>query len=245
MHEHELWVTALLNHFFAAPAQWVLNLAGIPAGEHGPWSNFMAMEILVLLIIVLAAAWLRARLSVDRPGIFQLTIEAIWGFLAEQAEEIIGHGFRGYVPFFFALFMFILVSNLIGIIPTFEAPTMYYYVPAGIAMASFFYYNGHGFRVQGPIGYLKHFAGPMWWLAWFMFPLEIISHCIRPMSLTIRLTANMIAGEQVTNGFMQLVSIGLPVVLMGLHVFVSFVQAFIFTALSIVYVGGAVTHEEH
>jgi F-type H+-transporting ATPase subunit a len=85
----------------------------------------------------------------------------------------------------------------------------------------------------------------MWWLAWFMFPLEIVSHCIRPVSLTIRLYANMLAGEQVTIGFLSLVPWVVPVVFMGLHVFVSFVQAFIFTMLSMVYVGEAVAHEEH
>jgi F-type H+-transporting ATPase subunit a len=85
----------------------------------------------------------------------------------------------------------------------------------------------------------------MWWLAWFMFPLEIISHCIRPVSLTIRLFANMFAGEEVTIGFMSLLPYVVPVVFMALHVFVSFIQAFIFTVLSTAYVGGAVAHEEH
>jgi F-type H+-transporting ATPase subunit a len=85
----------------------------------------------------------------------------------------------------------------------------------------------------------------MWWLAWFMFPLEIISHCIRPVSLTIRLFANMFAGEEVTLGFMAIVPYVVPVVFLGLHVFVSFIQAFIFTVLSTAYVGGAVAHEEH
>jgi F-type H+-transporting ATPase subunit a len=78
-----------------------------------------------------------------------------------------------------------------------------------------------------------------------MFPLELISHCIRPVSLTIRLFANMLAGEQVTLGFLALVPILVPVVVMGLHVFVSFLQAFIFTVLNMVYVGGVVAHEDH
>jgi F-type H+-transporting ATPase subunit a len=101
-----------------------------------------------------------------------------------------------------------------------------------------------GIKAQGPLGYLKHFAGPMWWLAWFMFPLEIISHCIRPVSLTVRLYANMLAGEKVTMGFLALVPFVVPVAVMALHVFVSFLQAFIFTILSTAYVGGAVAHEE-
>jgi F-type H+-transporting ATPase subunit a len=244
MPEHELWLTALMNRYMAAPADAVLRLAGMKAGEHGPWTNYMAMELLIVLILVLAAALLRMRLSVDKPGTFQLTIEAIWEFLSEQAHDIIGHGSQKHVAFLFALFIFILSSNLLGVIPTFESPTMYYYVPAGIAMASFLYYNGQGIKVHGVFGYLKEFAGPMWWLAWFMFPLELISHCIRPVSLTIRLFANMYAGEQVTGAFLGLIPLVVPVVVMGLHVFVSLLQAFIFTVLSTAYIGGAVAHEE-
>jgi F-type H+-transporting ATPase subunit a len=243
--EHVLWFTALLNRYCAAPAEAVLRLAGFKYEPGQAWTNYMAMEILVILVLVVAAGLLRMRLSVDKPGTFQLTIEAVHGFLTEQAHDIIGHGYQKYVAWFFTLFIFILCSNLLGVIPSFESPTMYYFVPAGIAMCSFLYYNGMGVKAQGPIGYLKHFAGPMWWLAWFMFPLEIISHCIRPVSLTIRLFANMFAGEQVTMGFMALIPVVVPVVFMGLHVFVSFLQAFIFTVLSIAYVGGAVAHEEH
>ena len=121
---------------------------------------------------------------------------------------------------------------------------MYYYVPAGVALCSFMYYNGQGLKAQGLLGYLKHFAGPMWWLAWFMFPLEIISHCIRPVSLTIRLFANMFAGEEVTVRFMDVVAYGAPVLLMALHLLVCLIQAFIFTVLSITYVSMAVAHDE-
>ena len=242
--EHVLWFTALLNRFFAAPAEAVLRIAGLKFEPGQPWANFMAMEILVILVLMAAAAVLRVRLSVDKPGTFQLTIEAVYDFLAEQARDIIGHGYQKYVAWFCTLFIFILTSNLLGVIPTFESPTMYYYVPAGLALCTFLYYNGMGIKAQGPIGYLKHFAGPMWWLAWFMFPLEIISHFIRPVSLTIRLYANMLAGEKVTLGFLALVPFVVPVAVMALHVFVSFLQAFIFTILSIAYVGSAVAHEE-
>jgi F-type H+-transporting ATPase subunit a len=112
-------------------------------------------------------------------------------------------------------------------------------------VASFIYYQAAGVKEQGILGHLKHFAGPVWWLAWFMFPLEIISHFIRPMSLTIRLYANMFAGEQITIAFIELTKYVIPVVFMGLHVFVSFLQSYIFTTLSMAYVGGAVAHEDH
>ncbi|MBA3976312.1 MAG: ATP synthase F0 subunit A [Candidatus Solibacter sp.] len=242
---HELWFTALLNKYFSAPAEWILSLAGYHA-EHGkPWNNGYAMLALAVIIVVLAAAFLRTRLSAERPGKFQLTIEGIYTFLDGQAHEIIGHGYKKFVPFFASTFLFILFCNLMGVVPGHESPTMYYTIPAGIAIATFLNYNIHGFREMGTVKYLGHFAGPMWWLAWFMFPLEIISHCIRPVSLTIRLFANMFAGEEVTLGFMAIVPYLVPVVFLALHVFVSFIQAFIFTVLSTAYVGGAVAHEEH
>ena len=246
MHEHELWFTTLLNHYLAAPANALFSAVGFhPEDPTKPWSNYIAMELLVIAALMLVAAIVRASLSVDRPGRLQLIFENLYTFLAEQAHDIIGHGYKKRMSYFAMVFLFVLTSNLLGIIPTFESPTMYYFVPAGLAIATFLYYNGQGVAEQGVLGHLKHFCGPMWWLALFMFPLEIVSHCIRPVSLTIRLYANMLAGEQVTVGFLSLVPWAVPVVFMGLHVFVSFVQAFIFTMLSMVYVGEAVAHEEH
>lgn len=246
MHHTELWFTAFLNKYFAGFANAIFNLAGFHTEDPTkPWSNYIAMEILVLLFIVIVAAVVRASLSVDRPGKLQLVFEGLYNFVDEQAHDIVGHGHKKHVPFFAMLFLFIVLSNLLGIVPTFESPTMYYYMVAGVAVCSFLYYNGQGIREQGILGHLKHFCGPVIFLAPAMFVLEIISHCIRPMSLTIRLFANMLAGEQVTIGFLALVPWAIPVVFMALHVFVSFVQAFIFMMLSMVYVGEAVAHEGH
>ena len=112
----------------------------------------------------------------------------------------------------------------------------------GCAICAFVYYQVQGFKHAG-IGYLKHFAGPMPALAPLMVPIELISHLARVLSLTIRLFANMFAGEKVTMVFMGLVSLGVPVVFMGLHVFVCLLQAYIFMILTMVYLGGAVAHE--
>ncbi|MBN9660588.1 MAG: F0F1 ATP synthase subunit A [Acidobacteria bacterium] len=236
----------MLNQYLAAPANALFQLVGYHTEDAlKPWSNYMAMELLVIGLLMLVAVVVRASLSVDRPGKLQLVMENIYTFVGEQAHEIIGHGAKPRVAYFSMIFLFVVTSNLLGIIPTFESPTMYYFVPAGLAIATFLYYNGQGIKEQGVLGHLKHFCGPLWWLAWFMFPLEIISHCIRPVSLTIRLFANMLAGEQVTMGFLGMVPWVVPVIFMGLHVFVSFVQAFIFMMLSMVYVGESVAHEDH
>jgi len=243
---HELWFTALLNEHLRAPANAILDAFGQSAANPAkPWTNFMAMELLVIAFLMAIPLILRPMISVTKPGTLQQFVEVIWEALRGQAHDVIGHGSDKYIYLFATLFVFILTSNLLGMVPTFESPTMYPAVPLGIALISFLYYNWAGIAEQGIIGHLKHFAGPVWWLAWFMFPLEIISHCIRPMSLTIRLYANMFAGEEVTLSFLSLAPIVVPVLVMALHFFVSILQAFIFTVLTMVYVGGAVAHEDH
>ena len=243
MHEHELWFTALLNQSLAGPANAILNAVGIPAHDPSkPWANYMAMQILVAAIIILVFALLKLRLSSDKPGKFQQTFEIMYEFVSGMGHDIVGHGAEKHIALFGTLFIFTLFSNLLGVIPTFESPTMYYFVPAGCAVLVFLYYNFHGFKEHG-VGYAKHFAGPVWWMAPFMFFIEIISHFIRPVSLTIRLYANMLAGEMVTVAFLALVPLGVPIIFMGLHTFVSFIQAFIFMVLAMVYVAGAVEHE--
>src|SRR5207244_5746952 len=135
-------------------------------------------------------------------------------------------------------------SNLIGVIPGFESPTMSSVsVPAGLAFAVFLYYNIAGLISLGPLKYLAHFAGPVPLIAPLMIPIEIVSHLARPLSLTTRLWANMFAGEQVTMVFLKLTFFLVPAVFLGLHVFVSFLQAYIFLLLSMMYVAGAVAHE--
>jgi F-type H+-transporting ATPase subunit a len=225
-------------------ANAVLRLGGMQADDPSrPWPNYMAVLLLVVAFFLLLPLMLRRGLSAEKPGLLQQIVEVIYQFLDDLSHEVIGHGSRKHLAFFATLFLFILVCNLIGVIPSLESPTMFPPVPVAIAVFTFLYYNFYGFVEQGVVGYLKHFAGPFWWLAWFMFPLEIISHIVRPVSLTIRLFANMLAGEQVTIGFMKLVAFVVPVAFMGLHVFVSFVQAFIFTVLAMVYIAGAVEHE--
>jgi len=245
MEEHELWFTALLNDHAAGVATAVLNLFQVHAHIAArPWTNFVAMQVLVAAIVIAVFALLRPRLSVERPGRFQHIFEVLYEFLTSTANDVIGHDSRRHVAFLGTLFFFILFSNLLGVIPSFESPTMFMPapVPAGCAMAAFLYYNLAGFRAQH-VGYLKHFVGPVWWLFPIMIPIEIISNLARPMSLTIRLFANMFAGEQVTLIFLGLAPLVLPAVFMGLHVFVSFLQAYIFMLLTMVYIQGAVAHE--
>jgi F-type H+-transporting ATPase subunit a len=241
----QLWFTEILNHFFGGPVNALLRDLGIHArNPHAPISNFVAMEILVFILLIIFFLLVRARLSVDKPGGLQHIIEGAEGFIQGQSREIIGHDSEGFTPFLVALGLFILSCNLIGVVPGFESPTAVPSVPLGCAIVAFVYYNAQGIRRQGVLGYLKHFVGPMPWLAILMVPIEIISHLARMLSLTIRLFANMFAGDRVTLVFFSLVPIGIPVIFLGLHIAVSFLQAYIFVLLTTVYLAGAVA-EEH
>jgi F-type H+-transporting ATPase subunit a len=241
MPESELFITKFFNDYLAAPGNAVLSLVGKHA-EARPWADFIVMQLLVVASLMLLFALLRPRLSADKPGKFQQIFELLYEFVRDQAEDQVGHTAHLYVAFFGVILLYVLSSNLIGLIPCFESPTMNASVTAGCALSTFAYYNLKGLQVNG-IRYLGHFAGPLWWLAPLMFPIEIISHLARILSLTVRLYANIFAGEQVTMVFLGLTKFGPPVIFMGLHIFVGVVQSYIFMLLAMVYVGGAVAHE--
>lgn len=242
----QLWFTELLNHAFGKPVNAVLQaLPPVfhPANPDAPIPNHVAMEVLVVVFLIVVFLLIRSRLSVDKPGALQHLTEMLNEFISNQSEQVIGHGGEPFTPFLTALGLFILVSNLIGLIPTLESPTGSIQITLGCAVVAFVYYNFYGVRIQGPLGYLKHFAGPVWWLAWLLFPIELVSHLARIMSLSIRLYANMFAGDAVTNAFFSLVPIGLPVIFLGLHIFVALLQAYVFVLLTTIYLQGAVSHE--
>jgi F-type H+-transporting ATPase subunit a len=240
--EHEIWITALLNSTLAAPANAVMGAVGLNDDPIHPWSNWMAIEILVTLILVVLFAMVRARLSVDKPGKLQHVLEVIYEFLGAQAEETIGHDAKKFRVYFGTMFIFILAMNLIGLIPGLESPTMFPMVPLGMAVCTVLFYHWQGVRANG-VGYVKQFIGPMLWLAPLMIPIEIFSHLARPLSLTVRLYGNMFAGEQVYVAFLGLTKVFIPAIFIGLHLFVSILQAYVFTLLSMIYVGSAVSHE--
>jgi F-type H+-transporting ATPase subunit a len=240
--EAELWLTKIFNDHLAGLGNAALGLVRMPP-QPRPWANFVVMEILVAAIIVVLFAVLRPRLSSDHPGKLQHTFELIYNFLHGQSEEQVGHHGPHYIGYFGTIFIFILFMNLIGVVPGFESPTMSPAVPLGCAVATFLYYNWRGIRANGPGKYMAHFAGPLPAMAPLMVPIELISHLARPLSLTIRLYANMYAGEQVTLVFLSLTYFLVPAVFMGLHVFVSLLQAYIFMLLTMMYVAGAVAHD--
>jgi len=236
--------TRLLNHLFAGPVDALLQALRIhPAHPAAPIDDTFALELLVVLGFIAYFILVRVSLSVEKPATPQQIAEILQESIGGLAEQIIGHSYERFLPFVTCIFLFVLTCNLMGLIPGIDAPTMTPAVPLGLAVTVFLYYNFHGVRVQGPVGYLKHFAGPVWWLAWLLFPVEVISHLARNMSLTIRLWANMFAGDLVTLVFFSLFPIGLTLPFMGLHIFVSIIQAGVFMLLAMIYLGQAVAHE--
>ena len=185
----------------------------------------------------------RLTLSVEKPNPAQSIAEIVNQLGGDLGEQIIGHGYEHFQPFYTCIFLFVLVNNLLGLIPGISAPTSSPWVPLGLAVPTFLFYNYQGFRAQGLIGYLKHFCGPIWWMAWLLLPIELVSHLARMLSLTIRLYANMFASDMVSLGFFSLVPVGVPVIFLGLHVFVSIIQAFVFMLLTMIYLSLAVAKE--
>jgi F-type H+-transporting ATPase subunit a len=243
--EHQLWFTAILNKLLGSVVTPLLGKIGqAPSDPAAPIPNYVAMQVLVVLLMVVGVVLLRTRLSVESPSKFQQVMEVVVQFVRGLSEEVIGHGSSRYAAMLGTLGLFVLLCNLLGLIPTLQTPTGNIHVTLGCAVAAFLYYNFQGFQQHGVLGYLRHLCGPMLGIAIIMFPIEVIGNLGRLLSLSVRLYANMMVGDLLDMVFGGLVPILVPAVFMGLHIFVSLLQAYIFMLLPAVYIGMAVS-EEH
>jgi F-type H+-transporting ATPase subunit a len=208
-----------------------------------PWYTVMFV-LAVLLTLILIWVMKPRKLSVDEPSYSQMTLEA--GVLAVRnllIDNVGPHGLK-YFPVIATFGMLILVSNLMGLIPGLMAPTASTSVTFALGISSFVYYNAIGIKENGLVGHLRHFAGPIPWLAVLMFPIELVSNLVRPMSLGIRLFGNLFGDEQILGTIFGLVRWVLPALIMPLSVFVAFMQTFIFVLLSIIYISEVSHHHE-
>jgi F-type H+-transporting ATPase subunit a len=239
----QLLFTRFLNHHFAAQVDSLLQALHVHTlHPHAPITNAVAMELLIFVALLIYFILIRVSLSVEKPGTIQHLAEMTHEFVGAQSESIIGHGYERFTAYLTVLLLFILLGNLMGLVPGLESPTGSLVVPLGFALVTFVYYHYHGIRANG-FGYIKQFIGPVWWLAWLMFPIEVISHLARILSLTVRLCVNMFAGDLVTLVFFSLIPIGVPLLFLGLHLGVAIIQAYIFMVLAIVYLSMAVSHD--
>lgn len=218
--------------------------------SHIPIPEQISTAILVCLILIVFALRVRPKLvdtsraiepedGVTARNVAEAFVEA----MSSMAEGVIGHHYKQYVPLLASFFAFILVSNLLGLIPGVSPPTSNSNVTFALGVTSFVAYNAYGLRAGG-VKYLKHFLGPVLLLAPLLLVIEVMSHAFRPLSLGIRLFANMFADHELIRIFTDLTFLGFPVIFYLLGTLVCVVQAVVFTMLTAVYISGAV-HEEH
>jgi len=176
----------------------------------------------------------------------QNVMEAYISGVLKMGTDVMGaEKARKYVALVATIGLFVGIANLIGVMPGFEAPTAFLEMPLTLAITVFVYYNYVGIKEQGVIKYFKHFMGPVWWLYWLMFPIEIVSHFSRLVSLSFRLFGNVKGDDMFLMVILMLAPWVLPMIPFALLTFMAFLQAFIFMMLTYVYLGGAVAVDDH
>src|SRR5215212_11896654 len=246
--EHPLWIVQLVNALLGP----LVRAAGEAMGHHFTGHDvippYMVMVLLIVVFITALCLVMRSRLSVENPGKLQIVLEdglrAVTGLL----DEWIGLKGHQFLPLVATLGVFILLGNYMGLIPGLMSPTSSINVTLGCAITIWFYYHFQGIKHQGLWGYIKHFWAPPgvhWSMGFLMFPIEIISHTSRMMSLSLRLFGNIFGEELVVLVLFSLVPFLVPLPMMFLGLITGLLQAFIFMLLSIIYLQGAVAVEHH
>jgi F-type H+-transporting ATPase subunit a len=194
---------------------------------------------LVMAILIGLALAARFSLKKGAPTGIQNLLETVVSALENFVIDIMGPEGKHYLPLIGTLFLFILVCNLLGLIPGFDSPTANINTPLALALVSFTATHYIGIK-RHSVGYIKHFMGPMWGLAPLMLPIELISHLARVMSLTFRLFGNMVAKHKLLLVLALLAPYIAPVPILGLGLLVAFVQALVFTLLTMLYLSGSI-----
>lgn len=224
----------------------------IPGLEHAPSHVVHAVLVAGLMVITMAAARMSlANAMKTKDGAIipprTLTYRNFFEILSEQlfslTEQTMGaKEARHFFPFIGTLFCFVFFSNLVGSIPGFLPPTDNMNTTLALGAFVFIYYNIAGLRANG-WGHIKHLFGPVLLLAPLMFIIELASHIFRPLSLGLRLRANIMGDHIVLGIFNELVPVVLPVIFLGLGLFVAFIQAFVFCLMTMVYISLSTAHD--
>ena len=226
-----------------------LAFLGVP----GAWMPAHVTFTWVVMALLVLGGWLGTRALRAVPGPIQNAAEAVVEAFHALLDQMVGRGGRQYLPLVGSAGLFILLSNLLGEVPGFQAPTANWNTTIALAVTVYVAYNYFGIRKHGFLNYLKHFCGPVWWLAPIMFVIEFIGHLARPVSLSIRLFGNIFGEESVVAILLGLTWLVMPyliflVVMLPLSLFTAVVQTFVFIMLTMVYIAGAVEEghgEEH
>ena len=207
---------------------------------------FLTHMLLTAAIVLIIAKMATSNLRLVPSGAQNVMEAYLSGVLAMGADVMGKAEARRYLPLVATIGLFVGIANVIGVIPGFEAPSAFLDFTLALALVVFVYYNFEGIRRNGIISYLKHFMGPVWWLAWLMFPIEIVSHISRIISLSFRLLGNVKGDDMFLMVILMLAPWLLPMIPFALLTFMAFLQAFIFMMLTYVYLGGAVLlHDDH
>jgi F-type H+-transporting ATPase subunit a len=232
--EHGAEVANIIESFLP------LHLPGLTSAQ----SLTVETTWLVMAIIITAAIFLSAGLKQVPRGL-QNVVEMLVSFLENFISDIVGPKGLNYFPLVASIFFFILIADYIGLVPGFVAPTSSINTTAACAVVVFVFYQYLGFKTHG-IKYLKHFMGPIPLLAPIFFVMELISQFARPLSLSLRLFANLTAGELIIKILMTFCVVGLPVIWMCWEsLLTDWFQAFIFSLLTMIYLAGAIATEDH
>jgi len=212
-----------------------LYLEWIPFPAHVTYTWFT-------MLFLATISFLATRRMDIYPNKVQNVMEVVVGALDNLLLETMGPHGKAYFPLIATLGLFILTSNLIGLIPGFESPTSNLNTTVSMALCVFFMTHIVGVKIHG-IKYLKQFMGPVWWLTPLMMPIEIVSHLSRPLSLSVRLFGNIQGGHIVLAVLFILVPLLVPLPILILKIFISIIQTLVFVLLSMMYIAGAM--EEH
>jgi F-type H+-transporting ATPase subunit a len=217
--------------------------------EHMPphVANALLVMGLVILVALLGKAQLKKskdRVVPDDHLTFRNVVELIVEAVLNLLDANMGKRGRGFILIIGSLAVFIFFSNISGIVPGFDPPTANLNTTAALGLTVFCLTHYFGLREHG-VKYVKHFTGPFWWLAPLMFPIELIGHLARPLSLSLRLFGNMMGDHTVILIFFGLMPLLIPIVVMTLGIFVAIVQTLVFVLLSMAYFSGAIEHTEH
>ncbi len=223
---------------------------GLISGKITPYNIHIYTSAMVVLGIVIASFLAHRKLKMTEErlvpegkttlaNVFETAVENILGLM----EGIMGKEAENFFPLIGSLFIYIFLCNLMALIPGFVPPTDNINTNFACALTVFFYYHYVGIKTHGLIKYLKHFMGPIIWLGPLMFVIEMIGHLVRPVSLSLRLFGNITGDHLVLGIFSDLVPLFVPIIFMALGLFVAFIQAFVFSLLSTIYIALAAAHE--
>jgi F-type H+-transporting ATPase subunit a len=258
MPEHTSWLTFLLAHVKETLAQNAHSIGDSFVGKHpANWQSFepITASILIAVLVLALAAGARSRLSnVDEAVIpedrltLRTFMEVFLGYFYDLTKSIMGpERAKRYFSIIGASALFVFFCNVMALVPGFPIATTSLSVTLGCALVVFVVFNFYGLASNGR-AYLAHMAGPVWYLSWLIFPIELFSTLVRPLTLAVRLMLNMAVDHLLLSIFLGLVAVFVPIPLMVLGVLVILIQTLVFTMLTAIYIGLATEpmhHDEH